>query len=369
MIFVNEPDLEGNSLKYLKECIETNWISSEGPFVRKFETDFAKKVGRKYGMAVTNGSVALDLALKALGVQKDDEVIVPTFTIISPVASIVQLGAKPVLIDSRMEDWNMDVSQIESKINSKTKAIVIVHIYGLPVDVDPILALAKKYNLKVVEDAAEMHGQIYKGSPCGSFGDVSTFSFYPNKHVTTGEGGMIVTDNEEIAEKVKSYRNLCFSEEKRFVHHELGTNARFTNLQAAVGLAQLERLDEFVIKKRAIGKFYHEAFKDLDNIILPPVKNEAAENIYWVFGIILKRDSGLKTSEVTKRLSELGVQTRPFFYPMHLQPVFQKMGLFKREEYPVSEFMSDNGFYIPSGLKITDEQLKIVAQSVKKVVS
>ncbi|MHC5714786.1 MAG: DegT/DnrJ/EryC1/StrS family aminotransferase, partial [Nostoc sp.] len=243
---VNQPLLNGNEKKYLLQCIETGWISSEGPFVKQLEQEFAARVGRKYGIAVSNGSVALDAAVAALGISQGDEVILPTFTIISCAAAIVRAGAVPVIVDSDPVTWNMDVSQMEAKITSRTKAIMIVHIYGLPVDVDPIQDLADKYGLYIIEDAAEMHGQTYKGRSCGSFGNISTFSFYPNKHITTGEGGIIVTNDAHLAERCQSLRNLCFQPQKRFVHEELGWNMRMSNLQAALGVAQLERLDEFV---------------------------------------------------------------------------------------------------------------------------
>ena len=209
MIPVNTPLLSGNELKYVTECIETGWISSEGPFIKKFEEDFAKYIGLKHGIAVSNGSAALDIAIKALGIGRGDEVIMPTFTIISPAQSIVTAGAVPVLVDSDPETWNMDVSQIEAKITPRTKAILVVHIYGLPVDMDSIVALCQKYNLKLIEDAAEMHGQTYNGKLCGSFGDISIFSFYPNKHITTGEGGMLLCNEDNLAAKCQKLRNLA----------------------------------------------------------------------------------------------------------------------------------------------------------------
>ena len=361
---VNEPLLDGNEKKYLNECIDTGWISSEGPFIKDFENKLAARVNRKYGIAVCNGSVALDLAVLALNLKKGDEVIMPTFTIISCAAAIVRSGATPVLVDSDPITWNMDVNQIEQKITSKTKAIMVVHIYGLPVDMDPILELVKKYNLKIIEDAAEMHGQTYKNRPCGSFGDISIFSFYPNKHITTGEGGMIVTDDENLAERCRSLRNLCFKPEKRFVHDELGFNYRMTNLQAALGLAQLERLDKFVLKKREMGSFYTEQLKNLDCIEIPLAETDYAQNIYWVYGIVLKDNA----NEVMKKLSELGIGTRPFFWCMHEQPVFKKMGLFENESYPVAEKLARRGFYIPSGLALTKDQMEIVVIALKEIL-
>lgn len=366
MIPVNEPLLDGNEKKYLNECIDSGWISSEGPFVRKFEEKFASRVGRKYGIAVCNGTVALDAAVVALGLAPNDEIILPTFTIISCAAALVRAGLKPVLVDSDPQTWNMDVGGIEEKITSRTKAIMVVHIYGLPVNMDPILKLAEKYGLRIIEDAAEAHGQTYLGRPCGSFGDISTFSFYPNKLVTTGEGGMIVTDDAELAERCRSLRNLCF-QKKRFVHDELGFNFRMTNLQAALGLAQVERLDEFVDRKRKMGRCYSELLKDLRLLKAPLAETIYAENIYWVYGVVLGDDVPFDAEEAMKRLGALGVGTRPFFWPMHEQPVFKKMGLFAGESFPVAERLARRGFYLPSGLALTFEQQAIVARHMKEV--
>lgn len=365
---VNEPVLNGNEKKYLCECIDTGWISSEGPFVKKFEEEMAKVVNRKYAISVSNGTAALEIAVAALELKKEDEVIMPTFTIISCAAAVVKQGAVPVLVDSDPITWNMDINQIEGKITKKTKAIMVVHIYGLPVNIDPIIQLAEKYNLKVIEDAAEMHGQTYKGKPCGSFGDISIFSFYPNKHITTGEGGMILTNDEELAERCFSLRNLCFKKERRYVHEEIGFNYRFTNLQAAVGLAQMERLDEFVDMKRKIGKLYTEALKDIKCIQLPLERTDYANNIYWVYGIVLKQDVHFDNVEFLKKLSERGIGGRNFFYPMHKQPVFNKMGLFKDEKYPVAEMLSERGFYIPSGLALNSNQLYRVVEVLKEIL-
>ena len=365
---VNEPLLNGNEKKYLNECIDTGWISSEGPFVKRFEDSFAKKVNRKYGIAVANGTAALDIAVEALGIGEGDEVILPTFTIISCIHQIIRSGATPVLVDSDPNTWNMDISQIEEKITIKTKAIMVVHIYGLPFDIDPILELAIKYNLKIIEDAAEMIGQSYKGNPCGSFGDLSTFSFYPNKHITTGEGGMVLTDDEELAEKCRSMRNLCFQRKQRFVHDKLGWNYRMTNLQAALGLAQLEQLESFVDKKRTIGKTYTKLLKGIKEIQLPLEKTDYAENIYWVYGIVLKDDIPFDAKEAMQKLGKQGIGTRPFFWPMHLQPVLLNKGLFKGEQYPVAERISRRGFYIPSGLALNNSEIEKITKVLKNIL-
>ena len=293
--------------------------------------------------------------------------IIPTFTIISCAAPIVRAGAIPVVIDADLTTWNMCVHKIEEKINSKTKAIMAVHIYGLPVEMDPILHLAQKYNLLIIEDAAEVIGQTYKGKMCGSFGDISTFSFYPNKHITTGEGGMILTDDLIIANKCRELRNLSFIPPRRFIHEELGWNFRMTNLQAALGVAQLERLDEFIIKKRQIGNWYNELLNGIEGIQLPLKSTEYAENIYWVYGILIDSNSSLNALQVMEKLNKVGIGCRPFFYPMHKQPVFNKAGMFLAEKLPNSEILAENGFYIPSGLALTYSQAKIVSNEIKKI--
>lgn len=366
---VNEPLLNGNEKKYLCQCIDTGWISSEGPFVREFEQKMSEIVGRKHGIAVSNGTAALEIAIQAIGIKEGDEVIMPTFTIISCAMAITKLGAVPVLIDSDPVTWNMNVDEIEDKITNKTKAIMMVHLYGLPIDVDKILKLAQKYHLKVIEDAAEMHGQTYKGKPCGSFGDISTFSFYPNKHITTGEGGMIVTDDEELAERCRSLRNLCFQQDVRYVHDEISGNYRFTNLQAAVGLAQLERLEEFVERKRAMGDYYTERLQGTKGLRLPIARTDYADNIYWVYGLVLEEDIQIDNKKIQKLLAEKGIGTRTFFWCMHEQPVYRNQGLFQNETYSNAEYLARKGFYIPSGLALTKEQMDRVVSVLKDVMT
>lgn len=369
MIPVNTPLLDGNERKYLNECIDDNWISSEGPFVRRLEEGMAALCSRKYGIAVTNGSAALDIAVAALQLPPGTEIIMPAFTIISCAAAVVRAGCIPVLVDADPITWNMKTEDIEAKINSKTSAIMVVHIYGLPVDVDKVLELAKKYDLKVIEDAAEMHGQTFDGMPCGSFGDISTFSFYPNKHITTGEGGMIVTDDENLAESCRSYRNLFFpTRERRYIHDELGWNCRMSNIQAAVGVAQLETLSAHIALKREHGLKYNELLKDVEQLQLPLARNDHAENIYWVYGVVLRDDVPFDNIYVTRRLAEEKIGSRLFFTPMHMQPCLQKRGLFENESHPVSEKLSARGFYIPSGLALSDNEMEIVAGTLKRIL-
>lgn len=273
MIPVNEPLFGGNEKKYLNECIDTGWISSEGPFVKKFEEMFSNYLDCSYGIAICNGTAAIEVALHALGVTKGDEVILPSFTIISCANAILNLGAKPVLVDIEPKTWTMDPSQIEAKITSKTKVIMVVHIYGHPVNMDPVLEIAKNKNIKILEDAAEVHGAEYYSKKsgawkkCGSMGDAAATSFYANKIITTGEGGMVVTNNPEVSERAKNYRNLYFGSSERFCHDNFGYNFRMTNLQAAVGVAQLEQIEKFISIKRKFGEYYREKIASIDGII------------------------------------------------------------------------------------------------------
>jgi perosamine synthetase len=368
MIRVYEPDLSGNEKKYLGECIDSGWISSEGPFVRRFETGMAARTGRKHAIAVTNGSSALEASVAALGLGPNDEVILPSFSIISCAAAVVRAGAVPVLVDADPLTWNVDVDALPHHVSRRTRAIIVTHTYGLAADIDVIIQIAEKYRLHVVEDAAEAHGLKYKGRECGGFGDVSTFSFYANKHVACGEGGMILTDDDRLAEHCRSLRNLCFQAERRFVHRELGWNLRMSNLQAAVGLAQLERLDKFTRRKRELGRRYTELLADVPGLQLPLSGAVGCENIYWVFGLVLRDEVDFDAAEAMRRLGVRGIETRPFFYPMHLQPVFRRQGYFEGVNCPAAERLALRGFYIPSGIGITESQIATVAGAVREIM-
>ena len=364
---VNEPDLSGNEKKYLQECIDTGWISSEGPFVERLESGLCQQTGRKHAFAVCNGSAALELAIKAVGIKPGDEVIMPTFTIISCALSVIRAGASPVYVDADPHTWNMKVEDIEALITEKTKAIMAVHIYGITVDMDPLLETAKKHNLKVIEDAAEVIGQTYKGTPCGSFGDISTFSFYPNKHITTGEGGMVLTDDPEVADRCNSLRNLCFGRTDRFIHEDQGWNFRMSNLQAAVGTAQLERLPQTIQKKREIGKLYQEALAGIENFALPLPKTKYCENIYWVFGMV-SNDKKRNAKYWMQKLAERGIGTRPFFYPMHIQSCLKNYLQTDRPHLHNSERLAEHGFYLPSGLTISNTQISQIAEQLESLI-
>jgi perosamine synthetase len=368
MIPVNKPLFLGNENKYLSNCIKTGWISSDGYYVKKFEEKFARFVHRKFSTTVSNGSVALEIALRSLKLKKGSEVILPTFTIISCCNAIINAGLKPVLVDCDFKTLNMNVEEVKKKISKKTSAIMIVHIYGITVDIDPILKLARSKKLKVVEDAAEVHGQEYKRKKCGTFGDVSTFSFYVNKHITTGEGGMILTNNKKIYEECIKLKNLYFGKgTNRFKHNDIGWNQRFTNVQAAIGLAQLERIKKIVQKKRAIGNYYTKKLQIISEKVYLPLKHTPyCKNIYWVYCLVIKENVKVNAEFVINLLKKKGIECRPFFYPMHCQSIYLKMKIFPKAEYSISEKVSKNGFYIPSGLGITrNEQNKVIKELVK----
>jgi len=376
MIAVNEPLLNGRESEYLASCLKSGWISSSGPFIDKFEEEWSRYCGRKYGISVCNGTAALQTAIAALDLQNGDEVIMPTFTIISCAAAIVHGGGTPVLVDAESRTWTMDVAQVADKITPRTKAIMVVHIYGHPVDMDPILTLADRHGLAIIEDAAEAHGAEYlagrssvnpKWKRCGSFGTTSCFSFYANKLITTGEGGMVLTDDASLAERLRSLRNLCFMPSRRFMHEELGFNFRFTNLQAAIGLAQMERIEQTIAKKRFLGQQYTKRLERIAALQLP-VEESWGRSVYWMYGVVVKDEVSMDAKYVAAKLLERGIETRPFFLGMHEQPVFKRRGLFKERRYPVSERLSRQGLYLPSGAALTEEQLAYVADELGRVL-
>lgn len=376
MIPVNEPMIGQKELDYVSECLKTGWISSSGDFIERFEAGWATYCGMGYGVAVSNGTVALEMAVRCLGLQPGDEVIMPTFTIISCAQAVIANGGVPVLVDSEPGTWCMDVNQLESKVSDRTRAVMPVHIYGHPVDMDPILEFVDKHSLSIIEDAAEAHGAEYlrkyaktneQWQKCGSFGDLSTFSFYANKPVTTGEGGMVLTNSSETYQKLKSLRNLYFNHDRRFLHYDLGYNFRMTNIQAALGVAQVERIDDIVTKKRAIGERYKSLLSDIPGIALP-AEMPWAKNIYWMFGLVLEDSIDLTAEEFAEQLHQREVQTRPFFLGMHEQPALHKLGLFQGERHPVAENLARRGLYIPSGLSLTEEVQDKVVQAIKDIL-
>lgn len=363
MIPVCEPLLTDKDHELVMDCLKSGWISSAGQYIDQFEMQWANYCQMKYGIAVSNGTAALYVAMGCLNLCPGDEIILPTFTIISCAQAITAYGCVPVLIDTNLHNWQMDVTQIKAKITPRTKSIMVVHTYGHPVDMDAIMDIAKQYDLKIIEDAAEAHGAEYKGRKCGSFGDISTFSFYANKLITTGEGGMVLTNSEELAEKARSLRNLCFQSSRRFFHEELGHNYRLTNIQAALGVAQIARIEEIVEKKRAIANLYTSYLQHLSNITLP-VEESWAKNVYWTYGIVLDETLG-SAKQLADYLAQKGIQTRPFFLGMHEQPVFHQMRLFTGETYPVAEKLAKQGLYLPNGLAINNEKIDYICSAIK----
>ncbi len=377
MIPVNELLLSQTDQDNVMECLRTGWISSAGEFVDRFEVEWAKYCGMRHGIAVSNGTTALQVAVEAVGIGPGDEVIMPSFTIISCAMPVVKCGGIPVLVDCDAQTFCMNPHEVEQKITPRTKAIMLVHMYGHPVDVDPILALAKRHGLMVIEDAAEVHGARYlsardtpasKWQHCGGLGHISTFSFFANKLITTGEGGMVLTSDDQLAARSRALRNLCFRPDRRFLHDSLGYNFRLTNMQAAVGLDQVRRIESIVDRKRAIAAEYTQRLSRLPQIQLP-MEHSWARSVYWVYGLVLRPDVRMDAVEFARRLREQKVETRPFFLGMHEQPVFLEQGLFKNERYPVTEEIARRGLYIPSGLALRPEQLEAVCVAVERVLA
>tara|TARA_B100001741_G_C16490476_1_gene569416 strand:- start:77 stop:1222 length:1146 start_codon:yes stop_codon:yes gene_type:complete len=368
---VNTPRIYNDEKSYVLKCLSSGWLSSEGEYVKKFENKFAKYNKKKYGVSVSNGSAALEIALKSLNLKKGSEIIIPTFSIISTALCVVKLGLKPILIDCDLKSWNMKENDVLKKINKRTRAIIITHIYGFPFNMTKVLKVAKMKKIKIIEDAAEVIGLKFKGRPCGSFGDLSTFSFYANKHITTGEGGMIITNDKKLYEKCSSLRNLCFGKGiDRFNHTDLGWNYRFTNIQAAIGLGQLKNINWAIKRKKEIGRLYFKKLKNNKNIYIQNPKNVNGDNIYWVFGILIINFTKFKRDKVVKKLLKFNIQTRNFFHPMHKQKVFLKMNVFKNKlKYPNSEFISKNGFYLPSGLAISNKEILYICKIVNKIIN
>ncbi len=368
---VNIPKLYNFEKKNILSCLKTNWISSEGKFVKDFEEKFSKFNSRKYGIAVSSGTAALEVALKSLNLKKDSEVIIPAFSIISTALCVVKCNLKPILVDCNLSTWNVEPESIIKKITKRTSAIILTHIYGLPVNMEKVIKIAKQKNIKIIEDAAEVIGLKYKKKICGSFGDLSTFSFYANKHITTGEGGMIVTNDKNLYYKCKSLRNLSFSNSyfDRYNHDDIGWNYRMTNLQAALGCGQLKNINKIIKRKREIGNLYYNNLKKNEQIILQQNRNDYSSNIYWVFGILLKKNCKIKRDNFMKELLKYKIDTRPFFLSMNKQKIFKKMKLFRKDKMINSNYLSKNGFYLPSGLALKNLEINYICRIVNKILA
>jgi perosamine synthetase len=369
MIPVNEPLIPPNAKKYVNDCLKTGWISSAGTYISKFEESFAKFSETKYATTVTNGTAALHLALASLGIGPGDEVIIPDLTIISCALAVYYTGATPVVVDVEPTTGTIDPTKLENAITKRTKVIMPVHLYGHPADMDPIRKIANAHTIKILEDSAEAHGALYKGKSVGSLGDVSAYSFYANKIITTGEGGMVVTNSLEIIEKARMLKNLAHSPKRRFLHEEIGFNYRMTNLQAAVGLAGIEMVDTYIAKKRNMAEYYHSLLKDIKFLELPDEK-PWAKNVYWMYAVRVSPDSPIDKETAMSRLKqEFAIDTREFFLPLHTQPVAKKLGLKVPLPCPVSLDLSSRGFYIPSGLAITKSQMDQVSDALHALYS
>jgi perosamine synthetase len=365
-ISIASPVLAGNELAYVTECIKTNWISSQGKYVRLFEDLFTKYHLDHQSLAVSNGTVALHLALVALGIGKDDEVIVPNLTFAASANAVLYTGAKPILVDIDPITWNLDVKKLESSVTQKTKAIMPVHLYGNPCNMDFIMKFAKIHNLFVIEDCAEALGSYYNGKPLGTFGDAATFSFYGNKTITTGEGGMIVFKDNKIAEKAAMLRDHGMNKTKRYWHEEVGYNYRLTNLQAAIGVAQFERLDDFVSAKRRIAKSYNEALGISKYFQLP---NEEINTInsYWLYTCLITSNSLFNRDELINYLNSMGIETRPVFYPLHLMPPYYKFG--NIDDLKCSLDIAQRGISLPSSVNLTEIELAYICNTIHNFIN
>ncbi len=363
IIPVCAPTLTGNELRYVTDAVETNWISSAGSYIPRFEALFAEKMGARYGVACANGTVALHLALATLGLQPGDEVIVPAFTMIATANAATYLGARPVLVDSEPATWNMDLNQLEDAITPRTKAVIPVHTYGHPVDMDTLNQIAQRHGIFVLEDAAEAHGAQYKGRPVGSLGDAAAFSFYGNKIITTGEGGMVTTNREDVARLAWNLRDHAFSTERHFWHKFLGYNYRMTNMQAAVGLAQTEQLEAFVAARRANAAYYTELLSRIPGVVTPP-EAPWVKNVFWMYGILLTEEFGLTRDQLRAGLAKRGIETRTFFIPMHCQPLY--FDQYRGQRFPVAEDLCRRGLYLPSASSLTREDILTVVEAIEE---
>ncbi len=365
---VSEPFIDSLESKFVNDALEKKAISGLfGDYISQFEKEFARFCDCEYGISTSSGTTALHLAMASLGIGRGDEVIVSTYTNMATFFAVLYQGARPVPVDIEPDTWNINPLKIEEKITDKTKAIIVVHIFGHPVDMDPVLELAKKYNLFVVEDCAEAHGATYKGKKVGSIGDIGCFSFYANKIITTGEGGMLVTNNEEIAKKAASLKSLAFGDDNKFMHKDIGFNYRLTNLQAAIGCAQLKKLPRIIESKRFIAETYNKLLSEITALQLP-IEKTYATNVYWMYHVVLKENASLSRKYLMSKLLEKGIETRPGFIPFNLQEIFIKSGITHPDECPVANYIAENSFYLPSSPNLTREDLEFIANSIKEII-
>jgi len=365
---VSMPNVTRKDIISVNKALKAGWISSEGPEVKKFEKNFSKYIGHKYAVAVSSGTAALEIAIKSLNLKKGDEVIIPNFTIISNALAAIKQDLKIKLIDCGKFDWNMDISQIKKNISKKTKAIIATHIYNFPLRIDLLKKICKKKKIFIIEDAAEVLGQKLNKKLCGSYGDISTFSFYANKQITTGEGRMITTNNKKLYEKSSSLRNLSFGKKDRFNHDDIGWNYRMTNIQASLGISQLKRINQIVKTKHKIGLEYYKRLKSNSNLYIPGIRKKYAKNIYWVVAIlILNKELKIDAKNMMKKLKAEGIATRPFFWPMHMQKILKKYNISKNTSFPNSNYICKYGLYLPSGLNLKTSEINFICSKINKI--
>ncbi len=355
--------LNGNEKKYVNDCLDSGWISSHGKYVEEFEKKFAVFCDTKCAVSCCNGTVALHLSLLGQDVGPGDEIIMPTLTYIATANAVRYCGAKPVFIDSDAETWNINPDLIEEKISKRTKGIIVVHLYGHPVDMDPVLKIARDNNLFVIEDAAEAHGALYKNKVVGSLGDAGSFSFYGNKIITTGEGGMVTTNNQLLAEKIRTLKGQGVDPNKRYWHSVVGYNYRMTNIEAAIGLAQLENIGWHLQKRREIAGLYNKYLACLQEYIHLPVEKKWAHHAFWMYSVLLKDNVRLSRDEFITELQDSGIETRPVFYPMHVLPPYFE----KNAHYPVAEKIAARGINLPTHATLTKEDIQFISETIEKI--
>lgn len=360
---ISEPSITQKEIDYVTNAVKSGWVSSLGEYITKFEKKFAKYTGVKYALTTTNGTAALHLALVTLGINKENEVLIPDFTFIATANAVAYTGAKLIMVDIERDTWCINPESIKKAITPKTKAIIPVHVYGHPCDMDSIMDIAKQHNLYVIEDAAEAHGAEYKNKKVGNIGDAGCFSFYGNKVITTGEGGMITTNSKKIYEKAKFLRDHGMSKNKRYWHTEIGYNYRITNLQAALGLAQLERINGLIKKKRRIFEWYEKCLSNIDGIELNPQK-KWAKNVYWMICLIMKRDFGISRNELMIKLKNKGIDSRPFFYPISHMPMYKN----NKFSNSITEKLSKQGLNLPSSVNLNKNKIEYICQRIKEIL-
>jgi len=353
--------------EFVNDCLNTSFIG-QGSYVKNFEKKFSQFVDCEYGITTTSGTTALHLACRVLGIKKGDEVLVSSSTNMACAFSVDYCGAIPIPIDIEKETWQMDVTKIEKKINKKTKAIMVVHLFGHPVDMDPVLKIAKKYNLKIIEDCAEAHGVTYKGKKVGSIGDIGAFSFFANKTITCGEGGMVVTNSKNLAEKARSLKNLSYGKINKFIHDDIGFNYRLPNISAALGLGQFANIEKVFSEKKRIYDRYKKNLQNVSGIKIPIIRDWVTRYIMWVFNIYLDENFPVNRDELVKKLEEKNIETRNAFVPINKQTVLiDKYKLFKEDDCPNANYIMQKGFYLPSGNTISNKEIDFVCNEIKLI--